>query len=95
MKTQTFKLVLSGLMLVLALNALGQSAKFSFEKKGHNDLSLAVSADGSQIATGGDDNKIVVRSTADGKETNTLSGGENWVTALRFNNNGKLLAEGD
>jgi hypothetical protein len=88
---------LLGLVLIIftCFTSFGQKVKLNFEKKGHNTLCLAISADGSQMATGGDDNKIVIRNQADGQETNTFGGGENWITALSFHNNGKLLASGD
>ncbi len=76
--------------------ANGQSKlNYSFSKKGQNTLSLAVNTAGTEFATGGDDNKIGIWSLADGKESFTVSGGESWVTALRFHNNGKYLATGE
>lgn len=69
--------------------------KYNFQKKGQNTLSLAVSNDGTQFATGGDDNKIAIFSLADGKEISGFSGSESWITAIRFKDDGKLLAAGE
>ncbi len=59
-----------------------------------NILSLALSKDGRQIATGGADNLTKVWDTATLKEIAKIEGHVSHVTALAFNHDGKWLATG-
>ncbi len=84
------------LLLVLSMAVHGQAVlKYNFSKKNQNVLALAMSPDGTQIATGGDDNKIAIWSTTDGKENYTVNGEDSWITSLAFHSNGKFLASGE
>ena len=59
-----------------------------------NILSLVISRDGKQIATGGADNLAKVWEAATFKEIAKIEGHVGHITALGFNNDGKWLATG-
>jgi len=59
-----------------------------------NILSLVISRDGKQIATGGADNLAKVWDAATFKEIAKIEGHVGHITALGFNNDGKWLATG-
>jgi hypothetical protein len=80
--------------IALNLNAQVSSIRF-FERKDHNTLSLAVNPANSQIATGGDDQRVILWNTETGQPDAILSGNTGWVTAVDFIQEGKKLIAGD
>ncbi len=66
----------------------------SIEAHADNVLSLAISKDGKQIATGGADNLAKVWDAATFKEIAKIEGHVGHITALGFNTDGKWLATG-
>ncbi len=55
---------------------------------------LAITPDGKQLATGGEDGTVYLHETGSGKEARKLPGHGDWVTALAYSADGKLLAAG-
>lgn len=66
----------------------------SIDAHADNILSLVISRDGKQIATGGADNLAKVWDAATFKEIAKIEGHVGHITALGFNNDGKWLATG-
>ena len=93
MKHTSLLILLS--LLSITVSRAQLTARHGFARKAHNALSMAVSTDGKSIATGGDDNKVVMWSVADGKESGVYNGNAAWVTALTFDGSDKFLAAGD
>ncbi len=56
---------------------------------------LAISPDGQQLATCGNDRMVRVFSATDGKPTQELAGHEHCVQSVAFHNDGKSLVSGD
>ncbi|MFZ9982806.1 MAG: WD40 repeat domain-containing protein, partial [Cyclobacteriaceae bacterium] len=76
------------------LNAQVSSIRI-IERKDHNALSLAVNPTNSQIATGGDDQRVILWNTETGQPDAILSGNTGWVTSVDFIQEGKKLIAGD
>jgi len=55
---------------------------------------VALSADGKQLASGGDDNAVQLWDPATGKQVAKLTGPTDWVLAVAFSPDGKLVAAG-
>jgi WD40 repeat protein/serine/threonine protein kinase len=58
-------------------------------------LCMAISADGSRIAAGGDDNIVRLWDAAGSGEPLALKGHTGWVNSVAFSRDGKRLASGD
>src|SRR3712207_4503941 len=88
------KLILACLFTLLA--AFPAAAQTSKEYKGHGALvfSVAVSPDGSTLATASFDNTIKLWDLKSGKEKSTLKGHTSPVYSVVFSPDGNLLASG-
>src|SRR5262249_51825649 len=74
--------------------AQGQKAKATFEGHRGRVFSVAVSADGSLVASGSEDKTVKVWDVKAGKEKYTLKGHRESVTCVAFSPDGKWLASG-
>ena len=92
---RSFRCLIGFILLLSVIHIQAQiTATKSFDKKGHQTLSLAISPDGNLIATGGDDNRIILWDK-EGQEQSQLSGHTGWVLAMTFSADGKRLAGAD
>ena len=56
--------------------------------------SVAFNHDGTILATGSDDNSVILWDSHSGKKLKTLTAHSNWVTTVAFNHDGTILATG-
>jgi dipeptidyl aminopeptidase/acylaminoacyl peptidase len=63
-----------------------------FEQPGHSVLSVAISPDNKIVATGGNDNTIILWDINSGTKLNTLKGHTGWILSLCFSPSGNYIA---